>query len=249
MRLTRIFVRAEARRRQGEIGLPEQAGQHLTRVLRLEAGAPFTLFDGTGGEYDGHARRAHGKKVLGARRAHDPPSSASRRCDITLLQGVARGERMDLIVQKATELGVDAHRAGARGALGGEGRRETARAQARTLAVDRDLGLRTMRAQSRARSEHARRSRRCRLRPCPRRGMRCLLAAGAGESLAAAVRGCRRSCRLLIGPEGGLADNERNLRARMASPPAGWVRASCAPKPPVSPRSRHCRPSRGDFCA
>ena len=104
MRLTRIHVPGELAP-NSEIVLPAQATEHLTRVLRLETGAAFTVFNGRGGEYPA---------VLGARQArtvtarlgnHDGVDRESP-LDITLLQGVARGERMDLIVQKATELGV-----------------------------------------------------------------------------------------------------------------------------------------------
>ena len=60
MRLTRIFVEQALIPGKG-VGLSEQAGLHLTRVLRLEAGAPVTLFDGNGGEYAGTLER-DGKK-------------------------------------------------------------------------------------------------------------------------------------------------------------------------------------------
>ena len=60
MRVTRIFVEQKLVSGKG-VGLPDQAGLHLTRVLRLEAGAAVTLFDGTGGEYEGTLER-DGKK-------------------------------------------------------------------------------------------------------------------------------------------------------------------------------------------
>ena len=103
MRVTRIFVEQQLVSGKG-VGLPEQAGLHLTRVLRLAAGAAVILFDGTGGEYQGTLER-DGKKSWARVGDHDPVERESPLA-ITLLQGVARGERMDLIVQKATELGV-----------------------------------------------------------------------------------------------------------------------------------------------
>jgi 16S rRNA (uracil1498-N3)-methyltransferase len=103
MRLTRIHVPGPLAA-GGEITLPAQAGEHLTRVLRLAAGAPFVMFDGRGGEYAGEIAST-GKQVRARVLAHDPIERESP-LDLTLLQGVARGERMDLIVQKATELGV-----------------------------------------------------------------------------------------------------------------------------------------------
>ena len=103
MRLTRIFVEQQLVSGKG-VGLPEQAGLHLTRVLRLEAGAAVTLFDGTGGEFEGTLER-DGKKIWARVGSHSAVERESP-LQVTLIQGVARGERMDLIVQKATELGV-----------------------------------------------------------------------------------------------------------------------------------------------
>lgn len=103
MRVTRVFVEQPLVAGKG-VGLPEQAGLHLTRVLRLEPGATITLFDGSGGEYTGTLER-DGKNWWAKVGAHDPVERESP-LDITLLQGVARGERMDLIMQKSTELGV-----------------------------------------------------------------------------------------------------------------------------------------------
>jgi 16S rRNA (uracil1498-N3)-methyltransferase len=47
VRLTRVFVEQKLVSGKG-VGLPEQAGLHLTRVLRLEPGTSITLFDGSG---------------------------------------------------------------------------------------------------------------------------------------------------------------------------------------------------------
>ncbi len=106
MRLTRIYVPGPLAV-GNEVPLPEQASTHLTRVLRLEEGAALTLFNGAGGEYSATLGARHGKSGRTTARvvAHDPVERESPLA-ITLLQGIARGERMDLIVQKATELGV-----------------------------------------------------------------------------------------------------------------------------------------------
>jgi 16S rRNA (uracil1498-N3)-methyltransferase len=104
MRLTRIFVPAPLV--AGEvIVLPSQAAEHLIRVLRLPPGAPFTLFNGAGGEFSAALGEPNGKRVSAHVLAHTVVERESP-LRITLLQGIARGERMDLIVQKATELGV-----------------------------------------------------------------------------------------------------------------------------------------------
>ena len=89
--------------------LPETAGHHATRVLRLGSGDAFTVFDGRGGEYDAVIVRASrgGVEVdVGAHVAVDRESTL----EIELGQGICKGDRMDLVVQKATELGVRAIR-------------------------------------------------------------------------------------------------------------------------------------------
>jgi 16S rRNA (uracil1498-N3)-methyltransferase len=89
-----------------EITLPEQAGEHLARVLRLDRGHPIVLFNGDGREYRAEisqlAKRSVCVRVLddGVVVGRESP------LQLTLAQGVARGEKMDFILQKATELGV-----------------------------------------------------------------------------------------------------------------------------------------------
>jgi 16S rRNA (uracil1498-N3)-methyltransferase len=104
MRLTRIYV-AEALADRKQINLPEQASGHLTRVLRLGQGDALRVFDGNGGEYDAVIRSV-GKRstTLDIKQFYELDCESP--LAVTLLQGIARGERMDLIVQKATELGV-----------------------------------------------------------------------------------------------------------------------------------------------
>ena len=106
MRLTRCFVPA-ALAGQSQLMLPEGPSTHIARVLRLRAGAALTLFDGSGGEFEATilAVEKRGVRVqLGAHRAIEREAAVA----VTLLQCVIRAERMDFIVQKATELGVAA---------------------------------------------------------------------------------------------------------------------------------------------
>jgi len=87
------------------LALPEAASNHLVRVLRLGLGDPCVLFNGDGHDYDarltGLQKRGAEVEVL-ARRAIENESPLR----LTLAQGIARGEKMDWILQKATELGV-----------------------------------------------------------------------------------------------------------------------------------------------
>jgi 16S rRNA (uracil1498-N3)-methyltransferase len=104
MRLTRVHV-AGPLTSGTRITLEGNAASHITRVLRLRVGAALVLFDGSGGEYEASIDKAHGGTVtvaIGEHRAIERESPLA----LTLAQGVSRGERMDLVVQKATELGV-----------------------------------------------------------------------------------------------------------------------------------------------
>ncbi len=104
VRMTRCYVPPPLQA-QTQVALPEASALHVTRVLRLRLGAELTVFDGRGGEYAAEIvtiARAQVRVAVGPHRPTERESSVR----ITLLQSLARGERMDLIVQKATELGV-----------------------------------------------------------------------------------------------------------------------------------------------
>ncbi|MFT4180225.1 MAG: 16S rRNA (uracil(1498)-N(3))-methyltransferase [Thermomonas sp.] len=104
MRLTRSYV--ELPLRVGDtIALPDDVAAHLLRVLRLQAGDACVLFNGDGHDFDARiieaGKRGARAEILATRRISN--ESPLR---IVLLQGIARGEKMDWILQKATELGV-----------------------------------------------------------------------------------------------------------------------------------------------
>jgi 16S rRNA (uracil1498-N3)-methyltransferase len=87
------------------VALPEGQSLRLLRVLRLGVGDPCVLFNGDGNDYPAvlrsTARRIAEFEVLSLQPVHN--ESPLR---LELVQGIARGEKMDLILQKATELGV-----------------------------------------------------------------------------------------------------------------------------------------------
>ncbi|MCS3358670.1 16S rRNA (uracil(1498)-N(3))-methyltransferase [Xanthomonas translucens pv. translucens] len=106
MRLTRCHVALPLC--EGEdLVLPEDVSGHLLRVLRLREGDRCVLFNGDGCDYDAELLQV-GKRGASARIGTAQPAHNESPLAITLLQGVARGEKMDLILQKATELGVAA---------------------------------------------------------------------------------------------------------------------------------------------
>jgi len=106
MRLTRIHVNAPLAPGQ-RVPLPDPAARHLLRVLRLTAGATCVLFNGDGHDY--RARIVTADKRGGEVEIIDVETNHSESpLQLWLVQALARGEKMDFIVQKATELGVSA---------------------------------------------------------------------------------------------------------------------------------------------
>jgi 16S rRNA (uracil1498-N3)-methyltransferase len=104
MRLTRVHVDVELQTGR-RLTVDGSAGNHISRVLRLRVGDALTLFNGQGGEYAGSIDEIRRDTVVVSileRRDVDRESP----CQLTLAQGISRGERMDWVVQKATELGV-----------------------------------------------------------------------------------------------------------------------------------------------
>jgi len=85
--------------------LPAHQAHHAREVLRLRPGTPVRVFDGSGNEYEGQIeelQRRHATLRLG--RPVDPrPESPLR---IVLAFSALKGDRMEWVIQKATELGV-----------------------------------------------------------------------------------------------------------------------------------------------
>ena len=104
MRLTRSHVDLPLRV-GNEIALPEDVAAHLLRVLRLQVGDACVLFNGDGHDYAATITVAGKRETqVEIREARVVDNESPLR--ITLLQGIARGEKMDWILQKATELGI-----------------------------------------------------------------------------------------------------------------------------------------------
>lgn len=104
MRLTRVHV-AGPLTSGSRHTIEGDAANHIARVLRLERGDPLTVFDGRGGEYAARIEEFRKGAVIVAV-ADRSTAVRESPLPLTLAQGVSRGERMDWVVQKATELGV-----------------------------------------------------------------------------------------------------------------------------------------------
>jgi 16S rRNA (uracil1498-N3)-methyltransferase len=210
MRLTRCFVppplsAGDTRR------LPGDVSAHVARVLRARAGERLTLFDGRGGEYDAtilHIERGGVQVRIELHRDVERESPLQ----VTLLQAIARGERMDVIVQKATELGVA-------GILAFHGERSVVRLDGEALA----RRCEHWRAVAISACEQCGRNRVPTLSAvadlaaaCAQSdggGMRLLLAPQADRPLTSMVRGAALIS-LAVGPEGGFGDEELALAAQ-----------------------------------
>jgi 16S rRNA (uracil1498-N3)-methyltransferase len=104
MRLTRVYVDAPLEG-GSSIELPAATAAHLVKVLRARSGDELLLFNGDGRDFSAivsSVRGRHAAVDIGAARQVDTESQLA----VTLVQCVPRGEKMDLVVQKATELGV-----------------------------------------------------------------------------------------------------------------------------------------------
>lgn len=190
------------------LDLPENAARHAGRVLRLRAGDEIVLFDGTGSEYGARIAEVGRDRVaveIADRREIDREAPIH----VTLVQALQSGDKMDLTIQKAVELGAVGivPVAARRSVLRLEGERAIKRVEHwRGVAI--------------AACEQSGRNRvpaiddieplnRWLERPAAANTLRLMLAPGAGLTLAAVARpsGDAR-IELLIGAEGGLAPEE-----------------------------------------
>jgi len=104
MRNPRIYT-TQPLASQQELQLEPGSSAHIARVLRMTVGQPLRLFDGSGFEYPATIVAADKRAVtvaLGAREERDLESPLA----VELGIGISRGDRMDWVLQKATELGV-----------------------------------------------------------------------------------------------------------------------------------------------
>lgn len=104
MTVTRVYQAIPIELNQ-QLCLDEKASHHLARVLRAKVGDQLIVFNGQGGEYEAVITQINKKNVL-VNIANFILRDAESPINIYLAQGIARGEKMDFVVQKAVELGV-----------------------------------------------------------------------------------------------------------------------------------------------
>jgi len=105
MRKNRIFI-DQILREGNEMVLAEEAAHHVSRVLRLRPGHPLILFNGRGGEYDAEISKKYKRNVeVHIKQFRDVENESP--LNITLAQGISKGQKMDFTLQKAVETGVN----------------------------------------------------------------------------------------------------------------------------------------------
>lgn len=188
------------------IALPESLAHHALRVLRLPTGTAITLFDGSGGQYPA-VLRVQDRTAWADVGSHEA-IDCELRGRLTLIQGMASGDKMDWVVEKAVELGVSA-------LIPVAAERSVLRLSGPRL----EKRLAHWRAIVRAASEQSGRNRLMRiLDPAP---LRDHLAALNGPSLfchpdgetdfSQALNDTHNSLNILVGPEGGWSPEELAL--------------------------------------
>src|SRR5919201_1494279 len=139
--------------------LSEEESRHLRDVLRLRAGDEAFVFDGEGREFACVVRGVGGRGAALEVRGRVPPPSPESPLELTLAVALLKGEKFDLVVQKAAELG-------AARVLPVETRRSDVRLRDRTDAARRVGRWRSAGGRSRKQVKPLP-PRRCRLPPAP----------------------------------------------------------------------------------
>lgn len=206
----------------GVVELSVEESRHLREVLRLRAGDEAFVFDGEGREFRCRVEESgRGRAVLGVVEEVEPASPESP-LQLTLAVALLKGEKLDLVVQKATELGA----------------RRVVPVLTRLADVRLRDGAETSRRVERLRRialEACKQSGRARVpvvdapilyesfvesAPSNAAGWRVLFAERGGTSLAAAIEGLRERpdvVTALVGSEGGWTHEEME-----AARDAGW---------------------------
>lgn len=88
-----------------KVMLDEYASHHLIKVLRFPQGQDITLFNGDGNNYQASVLST--QKQCEVHINSCEPNLSESSLNLTLAQGIAKGDKMDFLIQKAVELGVN----------------------------------------------------------------------------------------------------------------------------------------------
>ncbi|MBI5409692.1 MAG: 16S rRNA (uracil(1498)-N(3))-methyltransferase [Nitrospirae bacterium] len=102
--MTRLFLPVE-KAGSDKITITGDNARYLSLVLRVNPGEQLVIFDGSGYRYICRILQVHKKEVV-VEKIKKEPYSAESPVSITLAQGLPKSDKMDFIIQKATELGV-----------------------------------------------------------------------------------------------------------------------------------------------
>jgi len=91
--------------RNGLLKIEGDEVKHIRKVLRLKAGDKILVFDGLGKEFEGTIVE-QGRSSVMVKIQTIFSSKGDSTLEVTLAQSLLKGEKMDYLIQKATELGV-----------------------------------------------------------------------------------------------------------------------------------------------
>jgi 16S rRNA (uracil1498-N3)-methyltransferase len=101
--MTRLFLQSIPQNRTN-ITLDRERSRYLRDVLRSPVGTQVTVFDGSGSEYLCRIREMKSEVVLTVEGAKQ--SSVRPLRNVVLVQGILKGQKMDLVIRKAAEIGI-----------------------------------------------------------------------------------------------------------------------------------------------
>ena len=103
--MARFYV-PQPRIENGMLKVEGDEVKHIRKVLRLKAGDEISVFDGLGKEFEGIiVEEGLTSVVIRVKNVHS--SKGDSPLEVTLAQSLLKGEKMDYLIQKATELGVE----------------------------------------------------------------------------------------------------------------------------------------------
>ena len=192
------------------VNLSENAARHASRVLRLRIGEELVLFDGVGGEYVARIATIERDRVA-VNLLEWRDAECESPIGLTLVQALQSGEKMDMTVQKAVELGVShiVPVASRRSVVRLDGERALRR-------VEHWRGVAVAACEQCGRNQvpdvSALQGLDRWLGKAPEQGvLRLMLAPGAAQSLDSIMPAQGAPIELLIGAEGGLAPEELEM--------------------------------------